>query len=285
MVLFLSLVSAVRFNIMQFWYPDALLYLWITSAVYFIYTKNKLAFAVVLVLGTMTKETALLILPLYYMINNSDHSIWKFNIRLFTETLLLSIPALLTFILLRVFIPTSGEYNYLLIFKYTTMYRLETLVGLKSTLAYDIIENQPQLLTACVNLYRISLGAFGGLIILPLLSIRENHKYLREYVIFIILAYSQLLFAYDNERLLAIAFFPLILLTINTLRSLQVRYFIDRNIIRIFILLFFTVQLFFNFDIYQINYYSVFAQTIITIVLFLYLYFKTDKRSAGKIDT
>lgn len=233
----------------------------------------------------MTKETALLILPLYYMINNSDHSIWKFNIRLFTETLLLSIPALLTFILLRVFIPTSGEYNYLLIFKYTTMYRLETLVGLKSTLAYDIIENQPQLLTACVNLYRISLGAFGGLIILPLLSIRENHKYLREYVIFIILAYSQLLFAYDNERLLAIAFFPLILLTINTLRSLQVRYFIDRNIIRIFILLFFTVQLFFNFDIYQINYYSVFAQTIITIVLFLYLYFKTDKRSAGKIDT
>jgi len=58
-ILYYGMVWAVRFNLIEFWYPDALLYLLIAIAVYAALKRMKFLFLVVLLLGVTIRKQCL----------------------------------------------------------------------------------------------------------------------------------------------------------------------------------------------------------------------------------
>jgi hypothetical protein len=274
-VLFLSIVWAVRYNIIEFWYPDLLFYFFIMLCLYSIFTHRKILFAVSLVFGALTKEMMFLIIPLYYTINSKEISLKKFNKRLLKETFILSAPAVLVFIIVGVISKKSIDASVLPVwFNDVFLYRIEALIGLRSSLNFNIINEQPGWLTFLINWYRITLGAFGGFFIISFLVFKENRKLFKVYIPFFLLVFLLLFIARDSERLVTVLFFPVILVTLNSVKIIINEYNVDKNYFRIYILLFFIIQFFFRGNIYFEIYYAVFAQTILSIIFFVFLFFK-----------
>lgn len=269
LILFLSLVWAVRFNIIEFWYPDSLLIFFICLTVYAIITRKKLLFVFALSIGVTVKETMIITIPLYYFlsdINNSNN-----RLRILYENIILALPALLIFIILRFSISPTNNYNILNDLYGFTKYRIEAVLGIVSSLNYEVVNNQPQWLTAAINIYRLSFGAFSGLLFIILLNPKSNKKILSHYGIFIILVYLQIFIAYDSERLLVLCFIPIILMSVEVLKYFQKNNLLKKNVIRIFIMLLFSIQLFTFQSYYYETYYAVFSQNILCFLLFIYM--------------
>jgi len=221
-------------------------------------------------------------IPMWYSINN----IGKFNRDTLKETLLLAMPAVLIFIIIRLILPSSNNYDLIEEFFRFSSFRVEALVGSVSSLKYEVLKNQPQWLTALINSYRISLGAFGGLILLFLLKPNSLKNVYNHYHIFIYIVFIQLLIAFDNERLLATAYLPVILFTVIILRYAESDLGVSKLIIRAFVVIYFTVQLIATQSYYHETYYAVFYQNIITILFTGYLLFmKTRNKKLESIKS
>ncbi len=273
-VLFLSLVWAVRFNIIEFWYPESLLYFFIALSVYFTYTSKKILLSITLLLGLLTKESMLLFIPLYYFVHSGKNLFKKFDTKLFKETLKISILPLLVYLIIRIIINGHPIQYYGDWLGIVLERRILIFLGIVSSLKHDLLIDQPWYLTFSINWYRITLGTFGGIIIFFLLKIKESKSIIISYSLILIGTYLQLFLAYDIERLLTIAFFPVILLTIHSFKYYANKFGINKLYFLAYALILFSIQMFFVTGFYYETFYAVFTQTVFSILFFAFLIYR-----------
>jgi len=284
MVFFLSIVWAIRFNIIEFWYPESLLYFFMLLSVYAVYKQNKILLSIVLMLGVLTKETMIVVFPLYYFINIKGELFKKFNSKLFIDNVIICLPALSAYLALMLLTSKTSIYHYSLNWiNEVFLHRLEILIGIKSSLQHNLVDDQSWFLTFLINWYRLAFGAFGGFFLIMFFNLKETKNVLSAYLPLILFSYLQLFIAYDIERLIVISFFPIILGTVKVIGSL-VEKGININYFVLYALSLFIVQLFFTKDFYFETFYAIAAQNLISFLFTGYLLFYISKR-INKIKT
>ncbi len=198
MLLFFTLMYATKWLIADFWLPDGLAHLLIVWAIYFIIARKDISFVLLLALGVLVKENALFVTPLYYTLNARK----LIDLRLLARTVLLVTPAIAVLVAVRIGIPSSHSYDYLERLRRIGGERLDTLGP--STIVESYL-----------------LRTFGVAVsLLPFFAIRRNLSLALRFSPFILLVYSQLLFATNTERLLVLAFPAMILMALHGVREI-----------------------------------------------------------------
>jgi hypothetical protein len=223
LVLFFSLGWVIKQNVFDFWLPDSLGYLFVLTAIYAIYRKLDLLFVVLLAVGVLAKESVFFVAPLYYTINATK----VLDLKLLRRTLLFAIPALLALLLVRLGIPQlNGDPTYMA--EISQKFRLVTeyeavpysLTDLFRTIGMDRLQ---ALTPYNVGLRYLIFPLGVTLLALPFFAIKQNAKLLIRFAPYLVLVYAQLLFAINTERLVALAFPPLLLMSATGIRNLMSR--------------------------------------------------------------
>lgn len=206
-----SISYVSKFVIYDYWLPDAFAYLLITLSIYLILIKNDFLFLVVIILGALTKETVLFVLPLYYTFNATRF----FDIKILKKTIIISILPLIIFIAVRILIPPlNDDLNYLnsiapqlrIVQFDESTYNLKYLIhkiGLKRLNEFSLS-----------FLYRITIYSFLIHFIFAFIGLFNAGMMFLKFLPFIILSYLQIFFAINEERLVVAAFIPIIVLSI-----------------------------------------------------------------------
>lgn len=209
MLAFYSLSFTAKNAIHYFWLPDALVIFLISAGIYSILTKNNFAFLLIIILGALTKESVLFIIPLYYTFNASK----IFDKKLLLQTFLFLTVGLSILILVRVLIPPlnqNTEYvsrlplHLKLVQNESFFYSLGYLL---KTIAIDRIKN-----FSIKFLCQISVYVFTSYFIFMFFDIKSLLKWLVKFLPYLILVYSQPFFAVNIERLVVLAF-PFVLIS------------------------------------------------------------------------
>jgi hypothetical protein len=223
LLLFFSLGWAVKQNVFDFWLPDALGYLFILVAIYAILKKRDLLFVILLAVGVLAKESVFFVAPLYYTLNAAK----LIDVKLLRRTVLFAIPALLALLLVRLGIPQlNGDPAYIVEvgqkFRLVTEYESApySLTDLFQTIGMDRLH---ALTPYNVGLRYLVFPLGITLLGLPLFAIKQNAKLLLRFAPFLALVYIQLLFAVNTERLVVLAFPPLLLMSTTGIRNLMSR--------------------------------------------------------------
>jgi hypothetical protein len=285
-ILFYSTVFAVRYNLIEFWNPDAMLILFMLLGVLFSIQRKPVEFVVVSIVGVLIKETYLIILPLYFTLNyfnnksfniekrGNKSSFFKESQYLIRETIIVSVLPIVAFFGIRYLIKGEGEYNFFNLFMDTLKLRFGYFVGVKLSLNRVLFEGQNSFMNSAINIYRISVGAFGGILILGIIHFKKSTKIYLSYLPLIIGVYLQLLVAVDNERLVVLAFLPMIISSLDYLMGKYESKKISFSEIALYIVGYFSVQILLVKDVYHELYYSVLAQIILTMIFIAYLFMK-----------
>jgi hypothetical protein len=267
--LFLSTVWLTRYGLIEFWDINSLAYLVIIIGIYLIRNNNLVGFLILVGIGSLIKETTLFLIPLYYTMNQKKFVGKKTELLL--KTAFFSFIPIFIFIFLRLNINPTNDYNFFTELYNSIIHRFETFIGFKSTLNYELIDNQGQVITAMINVYRLTFGALGVLAIFPVFNWKQNHPIFKEYLPLIVLSFVQLLFAGDNERLVVFAVFPLILMTVNSFRLLENKSKIPSNYFYIFTFVLYILPIILSSTFYHQTYYSVVIQLLAGILFILYI--------------
>lgn len=274
---FFSLINVVRINAIEFIAVDPPAFMFMLLAVYSIYRKNNILFVISTILGVLTKETVLIVLPLYFTINyktlqNNLSQNKKDTYLILLRTALLSLPAIAVFVLLRLLITPQESYNYFDLIYNITKFRLDTLSGNVSTLNINLFEHQSRVVNSLINIYRITFGAVGPILFFIILKAGRIRKEIFRLSPLLILSFLQIFIAGDNERIVAAGFPAYILLFLFSIRSfieddkIDIRYFLyyaGAN---------FIVQLFLTKNYYWQTYFSVVVQLILGMVMVAAIY-------------
>lgn len=285
LLLFYSTVFSVRYNLVEFWNPDAMLILFMLSGILMAIERKPVKFVLISVIGVLIKETYLMVLPLYFTLNYFDvfatqeknknkPLVLKETVKLLKQTLMISAIPVLVFFSLRYFIPAVEGESVTAIFYDTIKLRVDYLFGEKLSLNKPLFENQSWWVNSIINIYRITVGAFGGIIILGMLNFRKSKKLYLSFFPLILGAYLQLAVAVDNERLVVLAYLPFLISTVEYLKELYVTKRVDIPVIFPFAVFYFMVQMFLVKDVYHELYYSVFVQIILTLLFLFVVYLK-----------
>ena len=202
MFLFLSLGYATRFQLYAFWYVDSLAFLIAMGIMCLIVDKdnkkNDILLSIAFFLGVLAKESVLFLFPIYYTFRAKRFLDGKVALK----SILIILPSVIAFILVRMMIPNYSDYELGSHFGYCFGTRLHEL-------SFGQIRGM------------YTFGTFGVLLLtLPFFNIKHNFKLFLKFLPFIILVYSQMLLALTTERLLILAFPALIPMAIFGLKSL-----------------------------------------------------------------
>lgn len=221
MLLFFSMGWLTKQYIFDFWLPDVPAIAFILAAIYAIYKKHDLLFLALVTIGVLAKETVIFVLPLYYSLN----AVRLFDWPRLRRTLLFAVPPSIILILLRLTIPAlNGDPAYL-----ATLPTIMTLNPIYEQVPYSfaymlqtIGVERFQELTAYNVGYRYLLFPLGvAPLALPLLALRQIAPVLLRYSPYLILVYAQLLIAANTERLVSLAFPPLIIMSVVAVRKVM----------------------------------------------------------------
>lgn len=200
---------AVKYPIHDFWLPDALVIFLISAGIYSILIKNNLTFLLIIVLGALTKESVLFIIPLYYTLNTKQ----IFDKKLLFRTFVFLIIGLSILILVRVLIPPLNH-NHEYVSRFPLHLKLVqnessfySFGYLFKTIGLERIKN-----FSLKFLYKISVYVFTSYFIFMFFHIKSLLKWSIKFLPYLILVYSQLLFAINIERLVVLAF-PFVLIS------------------------------------------------------------------------
>lgn len=212
----------VRMPLINFWVPNAAVFLVILLCLYMIAAKKDIAFMVLLAIGVCVKESALFAAPLYYTFNCRKVIDWRSASR----TILLALPAIAVLVLLRFILLPAQNANpdYVNSFPFiltqvqngTAEYNLAYLFR---TIAAPQIQN-----LSLSELADYSIYPFGALLIgLPLFAIRKNLGWLAKFWPFIILVFCQTLLAVSRIGLLYLALPVMVVLAVSGLKEVAHR--------------------------------------------------------------
>lgn len=220
-LLFFSMGWLTKQYIFDFWLPDLPVILFILIVVYAIYTKRDMLFVGALILGALTKETIMFAVPLYYTLNAAKLIDWP----LLRRTVLLAMPAVIILTLLRIFIPAmNGDPAYL-----ATLPAVMTLAPDYELVPYSVThmlqafggERLQELTPYNVGLRYLLFPLGIAPVALPFLAPKQIGMTALRWSPYLLLVYAQLLLAFNTERLVSLAFPPLILLSSMAVRSLM----------------------------------------------------------------
>lgn len=188
MFTFFSLGWGPEYFLENFWLIDPLSFLLLALCVWAVAARRDALFAALLVLAALNKEAGIFALALFYGLRATG----PLDFRVMGRTILVGLPALLVLFGLRLGIPAGGETPYY--FSWQLM---------------DVVPKRLEKMTfpeAFGEYYLWTFGLVGGL--LPLLSLasKEGRRMAVRLLPFVLLVYSQLLFAQDTGRLLVFAF-------------------------------------------------------------------------------
>jgi hypothetical protein len=213
MLMFFSLGWATKFNLYDFWLTDAVALLFVALAVYLAMTRRNVAFAVVLAIGVLAKESVIFAAPLAYTLRARSLAD-----RRAARALLLAIPAAAVLAAIRIGIPSwNADPAY--------VGSLPALVqrGAHAVPSYDLwtvvgrtVARRDWPATAI----RV-LSSFGLVVgVAPLLAARRSLGLAARFLPMLLLALSQVLVALNTERLVVVAFPAMIVLAVRGCRSL-----------------------------------------------------------------
>lgn len=226
-----SLNFAVNYILYDFWLVDAFAILLIVISLYAILIKNDFIVGLTLIIGALTKESVLFVVPLYYSLNSDK--IW--NMQLFFRTLIISLPALIVFVIIRILIPQMNDnseylsnlseiltvvYNGKSNFNYLTVFYEIGVVRIKN-FNISLLEE-------------ITIMSFGMLIFWPFLSLKESSRLFIKYAPFLCLTYLQIFFAVNTSRLIVIAFPLFVIASLKGIRKMIIKLKLDRFLLIIF---------------------------------------------------
>ncbi len=199
-ILYYSLEYAARFQLYDFWLPDSMLFMLTAMAFWAIATERYNLYILVITVGVLCKESILLTFLVYFLsIGNTDTTgIQRYINRAAIKTMVCSIsPALLVYIISRLVIPINSTTTY------DPIYLLST-IGLN------------RILTLGDYWYRYLITSWGLLLlVLPLFnSVVDLLAAVRKYLPYVIGVYLQLFVASNNERLIVLAFVPVIFISV-----------------------------------------------------------------------
>ncbi len=208
MMAYFSLNFATKYVIYDFWLPDAFAIFLITAAIYSIIIKNDFLFSVIILIGSFTKESVLFVIPLYYSLNSQKF----FDKRLFIKTVVYFVIALITVAAIRISIPAfNNDLNYIsklpeqlfIVQRGNSIYDLKYLF---KTIGMERLSN-----LSIKFIYDITIYVFMIYFILMFMDVKSTFKLFIKFLPFLLLVYSQILFAENMDRLIVIAY-PFVLL-------------------------------------------------------------------------
>lgn len=211
---YFSISYAVKYVIYDFWLPDAFAVLLMTSGIYFILQKRDLAFLIVMTIGALTKESVLFVLPLYYSLNAEKF----FDLKILKKTVSISLIPIFVLIVIRLLIPSlnsNPEYLQTL----PTQLKIVQYNSSEYSLKFLIREIAAKKLIN-INLYflyRITLYTFLIYFVLAFFDFKIIKSLSFRFFPFILLVYLQIFFAENEERLVSVAFLPIIISSISGL--------------------------------------------------------------------
>ncbi len=225
-LLFFSLGWATKFVVYDFWLADAWSGLMLAATIWAIRARKDALYVVLLVLGVLVKEPLMCVPPLYYTL----HTRRWLDLRLAGRALVLALPAVATFVAVRLAIPNlnndpaylatlplslrlvrtwAGDEYYSSYWDYAWMIRT---IGL------------PQWRDVSVQqLVAWTVGTYGALISLLCLASRRNAELFLRFLPFLLLIYAQTLLTTPGERILVIGFPALIVLALHGVAALSQR--------------------------------------------------------------
>jgi len=214
---YFSLVLATKYVLYDFWLPDAFSFLLIVSGIYAILIRNDLLFILITILGALTKEIVLFILPLYYSLTTNK----IFDFKLIKRTILVSLPAVFTFVMIRILIPSLNENV-----AYVSSLPIEvTIVHLESS-NYSYIDAFNQVIRYRIQnfspglIHQITLMPFLIYLLFPVFDLKSLLNWGIRFLPFVFLVYLQILFAINTDRLVVAAFPAILILAILGLQNL-----------------------------------------------------------------
>jgi hypothetical protein len=187
LALFFALPQGAVWALHDFWIPDAMSLLVISAGLLAILRKRDLAFLVVLLAGTVVKESALFLVPLFYGLR--ARRVW--DARVAWRSVLLALPAVAAFLLLRLVLPQDGSYTWA--------------GAAREAWAYHASLSLPQILA------RLTIGPLGILAPLAVLGAWRERTLALRLLPFLAAVYVQVIFARNIERMVILAVPPLIL--------------------------------------------------------------------------
>lgn len=199
---------------------DPLAYLLFICCFYAILKHNDKLYAIFLFLGVITKESVLFTIPVFFIYNyyrNHDKFEIKNGIKSFYRNTKFILPALLSFLLLRLVIiplPVSEHYVWYIGYQQTDYMSLE----------YFLMMIQHEIdLFKSNGFYFYTFGVWSILPIFCLFNkIEDVWKWIRIYGFFMFCVYLQLIMALTDfrARLLYIAYYPIIYLSVLGIKRL-----------------------------------------------------------------
>lgn len=209
---------------------DSLAYFFLIVCFYAILTNKKKLFLISLILGTLVKEVILFTIPVFLIYNIFEEGdsikikdlFKKKSIERIFNNLIFIIPALIVFILLRVFIIPEPITNY-----------DEWYYGFYH--GYEYLSVEMIIYFLKLRIEELSQGygplyytiGIWGVIPLTLCLInkrKEIVKWLKLYGIFMMLVYIQIFLAAGYKRMIYIGFFPIIFLTVSGFTNPKAKY-------------------------------------------------------------
>lgn len=214
---YFSLVLATKYVLYDFWLPDAFSFLLIVSGIYAILIRNDLLFILITILGALTKEIVLFILPLHYSLTTNK----IFDFKLIKRTILVSLPAVFTFVMIRILIPSLNENV-----AYVSSLPIEvTIVHLESS-NYSYIDAFNQVIRYRIQnfspglIHQITLMPFLIYLLFPVFDLKSLLNWGLRFLPFVFLVYLQILFAINTDRLVVAAFPAILIVAILGLQNL-----------------------------------------------------------------
>ena len=211
LLLFFSLGWGPKFVVSDFWVPDALGTLFVVLALIFALRKRPVETAITLAAGVLAKESVLFVAPLFYTLHARSLVDW----RQLRTALLVVAPAVVVLVALRLLIPAAnGDAAYTA----TMPPVISRFPELFPPYSYadrfkEIARESRWAHRSWADFDTFFTDPFGiAVLALALIGIVRKPLFAARLAPFVVLVYSQLLFATDTQRLIVLAFPALALL-------------------------------------------------------------------------
>jgi len=202
-VLFFSLGWAVRYPAADFWVPDATAMLFTTTTMWLIVAKRWKLAALTMAVGVLSKESVLFVAPLAFSWHARSLVDWE----ALRRALAVAVPAALVLLLVRMVVsPRNGDAEYLgamppAISRFPELFHDYSYTGRLQQIGLDERWAHRQ----WADFDRYLFDPFGlPMLLLALVGAAQKPERLLRLVPFLVLVYSQLLFATDTQRLLVL---------------------------------------------------------------------------------
>lgn len=213
--LFFSMSYATKYNLRDFWLTDSTAFLFVAAAILALQYRRLGIFAGCVLVGTLAKESAVFAASLCYSFTAER----RWDPRALTRTLIIAAPSIAALIALRYTIPAwNGNAAYVASLPHSVRSDIGNVVSYNLvTVAQKELAARSHVWLADAVAVITSFGALG--LVLPLLGGKKAADVVLRFWPFLVLVLSQLIFTYNTQRLIVLAFVPV---TIGCLLGFQV---------------------------------------------------------------